>query len=410
MDGHETHETPEMQRVVYKHLDNEDLKIILFCLPSKTTHKIQPLDVAVFSQVEQRWQAVCDEAIKNKIPINRFTVIPAYVHGTWRAMTKELIKKAFKKTGIYPVNCSVFQPEDFSPSKASSLVAHVPNSFPTDVPSSDPVISSDVDSDSEDEDFDPNDSDGNLELDESQSMTLDGVDHEDHEHEDQLEDEEPPSSQMKPLSGLIALLTSIEDNVIHMTRSATARLNLFMVAPPKVVSIEEDRMLSSDAMLNELRSLRQHLTSAYQTLGRALAQLSASNAHCTTIRRELDHVHQQLQNTMKKERGSKKIKARFLTSRDLRAEFEQEDAERQEQERVTAEKNKQKEAMNAESARCVADDAANRAFSGHISSYKKDDLRALALALGLSDEGGKKDLTTRIEEKFASEPDLKKNM
>lgn len=73
MDGHETHETPEMQCVVYKHLDNEDLEIILFCLPSKTTHKIQPLDVAVFSQVEQRWQAVCDEAIKNKIPINCFT-------------------------------------------------------------------------------------------------------------------------------------------------------------------------------------------------------------------------------------------------------------------------------------------------------------------------------------------------
>jgi hypothetical protein len=184
-----------------------------------------------------------------------------------------------------------------------------------------------------------------------------------------------------------------------------------MVAPPKVVSIEEDHMLSSDAMLNELQSLCQHLTSAYQTLGRALAQLSASNAHCTTIRRELDHVHQQLQNAMKKkERGSKKIKARFLTSRDLRAEFEQEDAERQEQEHVTAEKNKQKEAMNAESARRVADDAANRAFSGRISSYKKDDLRALALALGLSDEGGKKDLTTWIEEKFASEPDLKKNM
>jgi septal ring factor EnvC (AmiA/AmiB activator) len=230
-------------------------------------------------------------------------------------------------------------------------VAHVPNSFPTDVPSSDPVIPSDMDLDSEDEDFDPNDSNGNMELDKSQSMTLDGVDHEYHEHEDQLEDEELPPSQMKPLSGLIALLTSIKDNVIHMTCSATARLNLFMVAPPKVVSIEEDCMLSLDAMLNELRSLRQHLMGAYQTLGRALAQLSASNAHCTTIWQELDHVHQQLQNVMKKkERGSKKIKARFLTARGLQAEFEQEDAEQQEQEHVTAEKNKQKEAMNAESA------------------------------------------------------------
>lgn len=77
MDGHETHETPEMQRVVYKHLDDEDLEIILFCLPSKTTHKMQPLDVLVLTQVERSWQAVCDEAMKKKIPINRFTVIPA---------------------------------------------------------------------------------------------------------------------------------------------------------------------------------------------------------------------------------------------------------------------------------------------------------------------------------------------
>jgi hypothetical protein len=96
---------------------------------------------------------------------------------------------------------------------------------------------------------------------------------------------------MKPLSGLIASLADIENNVIHMTRSATAKLDLFTVAPPKVVSIEEDRMLSPGTMLNELRSLRQQLMGAYQTLGRALAQLGASNAHCTTIRRELDHVH-----------------------------------------------------------------------------------------------------------------------
>jgi hypothetical protein len=60
-------------------------------------------------------------------------------------------------------------------------------------------------------------------------------------------------------------------------------------------------------------------------------QLNASNAHCTSIRLELDHVQEQLQNvTKKKERGSKKIKARFLTSKNLRAEFEREDAQQQE--------------------------------------------------------------------------------
>jgi hypothetical protein len=235
------------------------------------------------------------------------------------------------------------------------------------------------------------------------------------QHEDGLEGTEMESSnspsQMKPFSGLLASIANIEDNLIHMTRSATAKLDLFMVAPPKIISLEEDRMLSSDAMLTELRSLRQHLIAAYQTLGRALAQLNASNAHCTSIRLELDHVQEQLQNaTKKKERGSKKIKARFLTSKNLRSEFEREDAERQEREQLTAEKNKQKEVLNAESARQVADDAVNRTFDGRIASYKKNDLRGLALSLCVSDKGDKKDIKARIEEKFASEPDLKKNV
>jgi hypothetical protein len=75
-------------------------------------------------------------------------------------------------------------------------------------------------------------------------------------HYDDLEGQEhsdsPSLSQKKPFSGLIASLANIEDNIIHMTRSATAKLDLFMVAPPKVVSLEEDCMLSPDAMLTEL--------------------------------------------------------------------------------------------------------------------------------------------------------------
>jgi hypothetical protein len=78
-------------------------------------------------------------------------------------------------------------------------------------------------------------------------------------------------------------------------------------------------------------------------------------------------------------------------------------------EQAAAEKNRQKEETNAQTARRVADDAANRKFSGRLSSYKKDDLRALALALGLSDQGDKKEITARIEGMFGGTPDLKTN-
>ena len=71
--------------------------------------------------------------------MNRLTVIPAYIQSTRSAMTKDLIAKAFEKTGLYPVNRQIFTEEDFAPSKASSTIAHVPSSFPADFPSSDPA-------------------------------------------------------------------------------------------------------------------------------------------------------------------------------------------------------------------------------------------------------------------------------
>src|SRR5271168_2432949 len=74
-------------------------------------------------------------------------------------MTKELIAKAFEKTGVYPVNRAVFEHEEFAPSKTTSSIANIPDSFPH-VPSSDPIeppddCSSNSDGDSDDIDFIP---------------------------------------------------------------------------------------------------------------------------------------------------------------------------------------------------------------------------------------------------------------
>src|SRR6266704_6813228 len=126
MDGHDTHEKPEVKCVIYKYLDEENIEIIIFCFPSKCTHKCQPLDVVVFSGIDHKWRGICDSYLQQNKPINHFTVIPAYVQSTCEVFTKELIAKAFKKTGLYPVDRTVFQPQDFAPSKVSSSIAHVP--------------------------------------------------------------------------------------------------------------------------------------------------------------------------------------------------------------------------------------------------------------------------------------------
>ena len=435
MDGHDTHEKHEIQRVIYKQLDDENLEIILLCFPSKTTHKCQPLDVVVFASVERGWQEVCDRCVKEGKPINRFTLIPEYIKGTRGAMTKELIKKAFERTGLYPVNRNVFQPEDFAPSKASSSVAHVPDSFPYDVPSSDPIEPSD-------DDYKPSDNDGpnsdcrDEEMDdeeETESLPVASDDEakddnhdcpfpsplaeDQHDQDITIDDADTTEKETDDVpntiivSGLMAsMIARIENSAIHATRSTTARLDLFTSAPPKTVSLEEDSRRSFEELLNVVRLLREQLLCIFEAHGRALGQLSASDAHCTTIHRELGNVRVQLDNaTKKKERGSKKIKARFLTGANLRAEFERQDAERQEQEHVAAEKEKQKEAENVERAQRVANDALNRDFEGRLTSYKKDDLRALAIALSVSDKGTNGELLSRIEDCFKKNPDLKNN-
>ena len=80
----------------------------------------------------------------------------------------------------------------------------------------------------------------------------------------------------------------------------TARIDLFTAVPPKIISVEEDRRRGPSEMLNELHTLQEQLTSTYKALGCALGQLSAANAHCTSIHHELGHVHQELENVTQK--------------------------------------------------------------------------------------------------------------
>ena len=111
----------------------------------------------------------------------------------------------------------------------------------------------------------------------------------------------------------------------------------------------------------------------------------------------------------KQPRSSKKIKARFLTAAALCDEFECEDLEWLECTKAAAEKDKQKEVDTAQRALRVADDALNCVFVGRLASYKKDDLKALALSLALSDKGTNQELLSRIQDYFDAHPDLKNN-
>ncbi|KAH9952683.1 hypothetical protein BC827DRAFT_1148334, partial [Russula dissimulans] len=98
------HEHLDVKHVIYQFLDDEDIEIRTLCFPSKTTHKTQPLDIQIFASVDHKWQDICAESMMKGIPINWHSVIPMYIQATREVFTDKLIKRAFKKSGLYPVN------------------------------------------------------------------------------------------------------------------------------------------------------------------------------------------------------------------------------------------------------------------------------------------------------------------
>jgi DDE superfamily endonuclease len=411
MDGHNTHESADIQRAIYEILDKENIEIIILCLPSKTTHMLQPLDVLIFGQVDRKWNKVCEESLRDGIRIDRQTVIPVYVKGTREAFTEELIAKAFRKSGLYPVNPDVFGPDDFAPAQASSISPHVPDSCPIDFPSSDPV--------------EPTDSEWYPESDaESEASKSTIIWAEDEEQElSEPEVFDPPARQCdeidpdnlacnpsQPIPKLMAALAKLETEVIHMTRSTTASLELSEIKPLKFVSPHEDCKLSVDGLLSELQSVRKQLFFTHQALGHALGQLSAANAHCTLLHHELGNVKVKLENMTKRmERRSTKTGSRFITSKDMHETFIKEEEERKERERIASEKQKIKQAKNIQHEHQVMQDSLHRSFTGRLSSYKKNDLRALAISLSIDDKGTNSDLLSRINAHFNQHPDLRGN-
>jgi hypothetical protein len=76
---------------------------------------------------------------------------------------------------------------------------------------------------------------------------------------------------------------------------------------------------------------------------------------------------------------------------------------------VAAERQRQKETDAAEQDQQVAKDSINWIFISWISSYKKGDLRALAVVLVLSDKGTNSELTSRIKDHLDQHPELQSN-
>ena len=124
LDGHNSHTTYKFCAFAEKH------KIIIICLPSHTTHRLQPCDVGIFGPLAASWKKEVIGCSSEYIQIRKHNLVKYYSRARSTAFVGDTIRSAFRKTGIWPYNPEVIEEAAFAPSlntttQAAQLVAAV---------------------------------------------------------------------------------------------------------------------------------------------------------------------------------------------------------------------------------------------------------------------------------------------
>lgn len=103
----------------------DSLGIYLYCLPSNTTHELQPLDKAVYRSFEHHWDAevllFLEQNPDKKLTKPRFNIILSKVWS--KCMTHSNITSGFQATGLYPFNPNAIPEIAFGPSAVTEVPA-----------------------------------------------------------------------------------------------------------------------------------------------------------------------------------------------------------------------------------------------------------------------------------------------
>ncbi|XP_039751300.1 uncharacterized protein LOC120627373 [Pararge aegeria] len=93
--------------------------IVLLTFPPHCTHKLQPMDRAVFGPVKKAVNTACDNWMRsNPGKVMSIYDIPGIVKTSFdKAVTPRNISSGFIHTGLWPVNTDIFQDSDYLPSQ-----------------------------------------------------------------------------------------------------------------------------------------------------------------------------------------------------------------------------------------------------------------------------------------------------
>jgi hypothetical protein len=111
LDGHNSHCTYPFIKFAAQH------RIIIICLPSHTTHALQPCDVRVFGPLAHAWKSQVTQASQDNIPITKDNLLRYYHKARSTALKSTTIQVAFRKAGIHPFDRDAIPTSTFKPVK-----------------------------------------------------------------------------------------------------------------------------------------------------------------------------------------------------------------------------------------------------------------------------------------------------
>lgn len=352
MDNHGSHVKP---RIIRAAVENN---IHIYTFPPHTTHKLQPLDVGVFSSLQRKWQQRCDARLEEdgeEMPREDF--VKEYMLARSESFVRSTILKAWEKSGINPFNPDIFTERDYAPSHISSSKSHFPLGYPT------LLHYEESSSEGEDDIPDVSDSDGERH---TSAVTV------------------PQTSHPIPSSG-------------SPSSAATPGPISSSVARPSKQSIgaESPETDAYQRLLAENKAL--------------LIRARAAETHCKIAQIQNDNLQKRLNSktSRKQKRGTIAMEPGFVTSQAALEASNKQEAER-EAERLEKER-KQAEAAEKERRRQEwrEANAPTMSFSGAWSSKKKSDVQDIAFALSIPTAGTVNQLVDSIKAHLEVHPELK---
>ena len=388
------------------------------------------MDVGIFGPLGNAFSKRCDEVLQDtgqEIPEKNF--VKEYMQARGESFKPETIRKAFEKSGIRPLDPTVFTDEDFAPSIASSTQAHVPPSYPQATfgyqrYSPVPIIRDDPHLDGDADDSDDDDS-----SDEDEDTIMDTETSTTHPADASLETHPPipRPSEFNPTSDHSAAANSAESEPVPPppppaegqdgpATPTTMPINNDddLPFPVPVLGNEHQRRareplvtpgMSKTAQIDVLMDEVERLRAENQRLNE---KLDESRTHCAIAAGRIGDYKKRAntKDTRTTRRSTKAdLGARWTTGGTGRVQFDALMAEKKEKARKKEEEKKCKEVAQAQKQAERYARGPTEVFSGSLSTKNKDDLMEIVTALAIPLPMGKRYTKADLIDKIKSHLD-----